>query len=199
MRGLDLRRAGRSDAALELFRRAYESAPSPRTLGQMGLVESSLQLWTDADAHLTAALATPDDGWVHKNRQFLDQAMDRTQEHVGELVIIGPPGNQDRLGGKAIGALPISAPRSGSPKEMWPSAPRATDANPTRSTCPSRGRRAAISIVLDPIDLALRIRELRQPLVDRRPITEKDPACSSARRCDRRARGAGPWASSGSP
>jgi tetratricopeptide (TPR) repeat protein len=98
MRGLDLRRAGRSADALALFRRAYEVAPSPRTLGQMGLVESSLQLWVDAEVHLCAALATPNDAWVHRNRQFLDQARDRTKEHVGELVITGPPGTRVSLG-----------------------------------------------------------------------------------------------------
>ena len=110
MRGLDLRRAGRSADALALFRRAYEASPSPRTLGQMGLVESSLQLWADAEAHLGAALATPNDAWVHRNRQFLDQASDRTKEHMGDLVITGPPGTKVSLGERAIGALPLAAP-----------------------------------------------------------------------------------------
>ena len=110
MRGLELRRMGKSEEALELFRRAHASAPGPRTLGQMGLVESSLQLWTEADAHLTAALTTPDDGWVHKNRQFLEQAVDRAREHIGELVITGPPGARIAVAGRAIGALPLLAP-----------------------------------------------------------------------------------------
>jgi hypothetical protein len=155
MRGLELRRAGRSEEALQLFRRAYESAPSPRTLGQMGLVESSLQLWTDADAHLAAAVATPDDGWVHKNRQFLDQAIDRTREHVGELVITGPPGARIALGGKAIGPLPLRAPIRIAEGDVAVSA--TCDGSKPYSVDVSikGGGRAAISIVLDPIDLAL--------------------------------------------
>jgi hypothetical protein len=110
MRGLDLRRAGRSADALALFRRAYELAPSPRALGQLGLVESSLQLWADAEAHLLAALATPDDVWVHRNRQFLEQARDRTKEHMGELLITGPPGTKVSVGERRIGSLPLSVP-----------------------------------------------------------------------------------------
>ena len=110
MRGLDLRRAGRSADALALFRRAYEVAPSPRALGQMGLVESSLQLWADAEAHLLAALATPDDAWVHRNRQFLEQARERTRQHMGELLITGPPGTKVSLGQRWIGSLPLAAP-----------------------------------------------------------------------------------------
>jgi hypothetical protein len=154
-RGLELRRAGRSEEALQLFRRAYESAPSPRTLGQMGLVESSLQLWIDADGHLTAALATPDDGWVHKNRQFLDQAIDRTREHVGELVISGPPGAKIAVGGKAIGALPLPVPVRIAEGAVAVSA--TSDGSKPYSVDVSikGGARAAISIVLDPIDLAL--------------------------------------------
>ena len=110
MRGLDLRRAGRSADALALFRRAYEVAPSPRTLGQMGLVESSLQLWADAEAHLLAVLATPEDAWVHRNRQFLEQARERTKEHMGELLITGPPGTKVSLGERRVGSLPLAAP-----------------------------------------------------------------------------------------
>lgn len=169
MRGLDLRRAGKSEAALSLFRRAYETAPSPRALGQMGLVESSLQLWLDADAHLGAALATPADVWVHRNRQFLDLAMERTKEHVGELVIVGPPGTRVSLGGKPIGSLPV-APIRLAEGELNVSA--AADGRKPYSVEVSirGGARAAISIVLEPLDLGAPNREV-QPLVsaDRPP------------------------------
>ena len=36
-----------------MFQRAHALAPSPRTLGQMGLVEASLEHWLDAETHLT--------------------------------------------------------------------------------------------------------------------------------------------------
>jgi tetratricopeptide (TPR) repeat protein len=154
MRGLDLRRAGQSADALALFRRAYEMAPSPRTLGQMALVESSLQLWADAEAHLVAALATPQDRWVHRNRQFLEQASERTKEHMGELVITGPPGAKVSLGEKPIGSLPMAAPVRLVEGEI---AVRATSDGykPFALDLSIKGgARAAISIVLERIDLA---------------------------------------------
>jgi hypothetical protein len=163
-RGLDLRRAGRSTDALALFRRAYEAAPSPRTLGQIGLVESSLQLWSDADAHLAAALATPEDAWVQTNRQFLDQAMHRTTEHIGELMIMGPPGTRVSLGGRAIGALPISAPVRLVEGEVAVTATSDGHKPYAIDISIKGGARAAISIVLDPIDLGPRDRET-QPLL----------------------------------
>jgi hypothetical protein len=154
-RGLELRRAGKSEEALELFRRAHEAAPCPRTLGQMGLVESSLQLWIEADSHLTAALATPDDGWVHQNRRFLDQAVLRAREHVGELMITGPPCAKVAVAGKSIGALPLLAPIRIAEGDV---AVRATsDGSKPYAVDVSikGGARAAISIVLEPVDLGL--------------------------------------------
>ena len=53
-RGLELRRQAKPEQALEMFQRAHALAPSPRTLGQMGLVEASLEHWLDAETHLTA-------------------------------------------------------------------------------------------------------------------------------------------------
>jgi hypothetical protein len=165
--GLDLRRAGKSEEALELFRRAHEAAPCPRTLGQMGLVESSLQLWIEADSHLTAALATPDDAWVHKNRRFLDQAVVRAREHVGELMITGPPGAKVAVAGRPVGALPLPAPIRIAEGDV---AVRATSDGSKPYTVDvsiKGGARAAISIVLEPIDLALpRPPEQAQPVVN---------------------------------
>jgi hypothetical protein len=154
MRGLELRRAGRSDEALRLFQRAYAAAPCPRTLGQMGLVESSLQRWLDAEAHLTAALATPDDLWVHRNHLFLVQAIDRTRQHVGELVITGPPGTRISLGGQAVGPLPLEGPIRLAEGAVAVEA-RAAGQRPFALDVSIRGgARAAISIVFEPIDLA---------------------------------------------
>lgn len=166
MRGLELRRMGRSEEALELFRRAHASAPGPRTLGQMGLVESSLQLWSEADAHLTAALTTPDDGWVHKNRQFLEQAVDRAREHIGELVITGPPGARIAVAGRAIGALPLLAPIRLAEGDVAVSATSEGSKTYSVDVSIKGGARAAISIVLDPVDLTLPARRQEaQPLV----------------------------------
>jgi hypothetical protein len=80
-KGLDLRREGKPDEALEMFQRAHALAPSPRTLGQMGIVEGTLEHWTDAEVHLTAALAAPDDPWVKKNQAALQTALDSVKVH----------------------------------------------------------------------------------------------------------------------
>jgi len=104
--GLDLRRDGKPEQALELFRRAHAIAPSSRTFGQMGLVESSLKRWVDGETHLSVSLSNPDDSWVIKNRAFLDEALAQCREHVGELVVSGPPGVEVLVGGRMAGTLP---------------------------------------------------------------------------------------------
>ena len=104
--GLHLRRDGRPAEALELFRQAHAIAPSPRTFGQMGLVEASLRQWVDAENHLSVSLANPDDAWVRKNRAFLDEALSLCQRHVGDLVVSGTAGAEVFVGGRLVGTLP---------------------------------------------------------------------------------------------
>jgi hypothetical protein len=104
--GLKLRREGKPDEALERFRQAHDMAPSPRTYGQMGLVETTLKHWTDGETHLAVALANPDDAWVRKNRAFLDQALSLCRQHIGDLVITGPAGAEVSVAGTAAGTLP---------------------------------------------------------------------------------------------
>ncbi len=104
--GLDLRRDGKPEQALELFRRAHAIAPSPRTFGQMGLVESSLKRWVEGETHLSVSLSNPDDSWVIKNRAFLDEALAQCREHVGELAVSGPAGVEVLVGGRMAGTLP---------------------------------------------------------------------------------------------
>jgi hypothetical protein len=175
MRGLDLRRTGRSEEALILFRRAYEAEPSPRTLGQMGLVESSLQLWIDADTHLGAALATPDDAWVRRNRHFLDQAMDHAREHVGELAITGPPGTRISVAGKRAGTLPL-VPLRLAEGEVDVSASADGRRPYSVQVSVKGGGRAAISIVLEPVELAAPDHE-PQSLISPEPSATRTRAC----------------------
>jgi hypothetical protein len=105
-RGLELRRLSRPGEALDMFRRAHALAASPRTFGQMGLAEASLERWIDADTHLTAALAATTDGWVRRNRALLVQALNVGRGHIGELVVTGPAGTSIAIDGQPIGALP---------------------------------------------------------------------------------------------
>jgi hypothetical protein len=104
--GLGLRREGKPEQALEVFRQAHAMAPSPRTFGQMGLVETSLKRWVDGENHLSLSLANPDDRWVAKNRPFLDEALGSCRRHVGDLVVSGSPGAEVFVAGQSIGTLP---------------------------------------------------------------------------------------------
>ena len=150
--GLELRRAGKSAEALELFRKAHQQAPSARTLGQMGLVEASLGRWLDADGHLSASTATPDDAWVRKNRPFLDQALERARMHIGELVISGRPGAAVSLAGTALGVLPLAAPVR-SLEGNYALSASADGFKPFSTNVVIKGgARTAVAIVLEPID-----------------------------------------------
>ncbi|HVY37068.1 MAG TPA: PEGA domain-containing protein [Polyangia bacterium] len=152
-RALELRRAGRPADALELLRQAHDQAPSPRTLGHMGLVETSLQMWSDADAHLTAALATPSDRWVRENQRFLADAQARTESHVGELAVTGPPGARVRIDGKELGRLPLRAPLRLAEGDVHVTA-AADGYKPFSVEVTIRGgTRAAVTVWLDPLHL----------------------------------------------
>jgi tetratricopeptide (TPR) repeat protein len=150
--GLELRRAGKSAEALELFRQAHQQAPSPRTLGQMGLVEASLARWIDAERHLSASIATPDDAWVRKNRPFLDQALGRAQMHIGELVISGRPGATVSLAGTALGVLPLAGPVRSLEGDYALSASADGFRPFSTGVVIKGGARTAVAIVLEPID-----------------------------------------------
>jgi PEGA domain len=104
--GLALRREAKPEQALEMFRRAHALAPSPRTFGQMGLVETSLKRWVEGEKHLSVSLANPDDRWVVKNRAFLDEALGLCRGHVGDLLVSGPAGAEVFVGGQSVGTLP---------------------------------------------------------------------------------------------
>jgi len=152
-RALELRREGHPADALDLFRKAHEQAPSPRTLGHLGLVETSLQLWSDADAHLAAALATPADGWVRQNQAFLASARARAAAHVGQLVVTGPPGARLSISGKPAGRLPLGAPLRLAEGKVRVTATAEGHKPFSVELNIQGGTRAAITVVLDPVDL----------------------------------------------
>jgi hypothetical protein len=151
-KGLDLRRQEKPTDALDLFQRAHAIAPSPRTLGQMGLVEASLQRWADAEAHVTAAIATPNDPWVRKNRSFLDQALATARSHIGELEIIGPAGTEISIDGKPVGSLPAIPVIRRSEGQVTVAASGAGFKDFTKTASIAGGARTSLAIVLDPVE-----------------------------------------------
>jgi hypothetical protein len=177
LRGLQLRRAGHPAEALELFRKAHDHAPSPRTLGQMGLVETSLRMWSDADAHLAAALATPGDRWVRQNRGFLSEAQTRVRAHVGDLVVTGPPGVRLSVAGKDLGQLPLEAPLRLTEGDLRLTA-AADGRKPVSVDVKIQGGRLnAVTVVLEPLDL-----DARAPPPAPPPAQATDPRLADRRR-----------------
>jgi hypothetical protein len=151
--GLDRRRDGRPTEALELFQRAHAAAPSPRTFGQMGLVETSLEHWVDADMHLSVALTNPDDPWIHKNRAFLEQALATSKQHIGDLVISGPSGVEVFVAGRSVGTLPAVPPLHLAEGAVSVSA-TAAGFQPFDQTIAIRaGTRTPLTVTLSPIPL----------------------------------------------
>jgi len=149
-RGLELRRASKPGEALEMFQRAHALAPSPRTLGQMGLVETSLEGWLDAETHLTASLATPDDAWVKKNRGFLDQALGVSRGHIGELTVTGPAATDIVIDGKHVGTLPALKALRLAEGNVVVTANSAGFKDFSKTVTIAGGAKVALAIVMDP-------------------------------------------------
>src|SRR5450432_1999872 len=66
-RGLELRKAGQDEQALEAFRSAYKLKATPRAQAQMGMAEQALGRWGDAESDLKGALAVDQDAWIARN------------------------------------------------------------------------------------------------------------------------------------
>ncbi len=149
--GLGLRRDGKPEQALELFRKGHALAPSPRTFGQMGLVETSLKKWVEGENHLSVSLANPDDRWVAKNRAFLDEALGLCRSHVGDLIVSGPAGAEVFVGGQSVGTLPAVPALRLAEGTVTVSA-SAPGSKPFEKAVAVRpGARSALVVALDPI------------------------------------------------
>jgi len=152
-RGLDLRRQGKPAEALEMFQRAHAIAPSARTLGQMGLVEGTLEHWTDAEDHLTAALAAADDPWILKNKTNLQTALDSVKPHIGQLVFAGTAGAAVTVAGKVAGTLPNVAPVRVAAGTVLVSATASGSKQFVDRITVQGGMQTAVTINLQPVEL----------------------------------------------
>src|SRR5262245_26413669 len=109
--GVELRGQKKDERALPLFEKAYQVSRSPRTAGQLGLVEMALGYYVDADKYLSEAVASPDHPWVAKNLATLKAQLAAAKGQIGELFIIGEPvGAEVLVNGKSAGRLPLSGP-----------------------------------------------------------------------------------------
>ena len=110
-KGVELRRAGNDDAALEVFKQLNEMEHSPRSLAQLGLAEQAVGLWVDAEAHVQEAVKAASNPWIRKNHDSLAAALDRIQDRLGWVEIRGEPADAEVLiDGKRVGTLPLAAP-----------------------------------------------------------------------------------------
>jgi hypothetical protein len=108
--GLDLRRQGKDQEALEAFQKAYERNKSARVLAQIGLAEQALGHWVDAEAHVEQALSDETQPWIRKNGPTLKSALAEIQRHIGSLQMVGPPGAEVSVNGQIVGTLPFPKP-----------------------------------------------------------------------------------------
>src|SRR3954466_1719974 len=109
--GVELRAQKKDERALPLFEKAYQVSRSPRTAGQLGLVEMALGYFVDAEKYLGEAVASPDHPWVAKNLATLKAQLATAKSQIGELYIVGEPaGAEVVVSGKSVGRLPPSGP-----------------------------------------------------------------------------------------
>ena len=106
--GVQLRRDGKDEEALRIFRRAYESWPSPRVLAQIGLAEQALGHWADARRDLVRSLEGHDDSWIKKNEAVLREGLKAAETHLGSLVVESDaPGAEVWVQGGRAATLPM--------------------------------------------------------------------------------------------
>jgi hypothetical protein len=164
--GLELRREGKPDEALQMFQRAHALAPSARTLGQMGIVEGTLEHWTDAEEHLKAALAASEDPWVRKNDALLRTALESVGGHIGQISFSGPAGATITVAGRLAGTLPNMAPVRVAAGTVLVSASAAGTKEFTESVNVQAGMQTPVIVNLEPIEL-----RPSQVAADRSPAT----------------------------
>ncbi len=87
-RGIELRRLGKDEEALELFVRADAASPSARTKAQIGLAEQALGRWVRAEQHVQEALASTKESWIQKNHVALEGSLREIQAHLATLEIV---------------------------------------------------------------------------------------------------------------
>jgi hypothetical protein len=105
------RRDGKDGKALPLMRKAYDMATTARTAAQLGLVEVALGYWLQAEQHLTEALSSPRDPWIHQNRSELERVLTAVRSSIGEVHVEGEPvGAEVLVNGQSVGVLPLVKP-----------------------------------------------------------------------------------------
>lgn len=107
-KGFTLLKQNRDSEALAEFLQAYGIEPSAKAAAQMGMAESSLKRWLDAERHLIEARDQEKDEWVGRNRQYIDEQLKKVRAHIGTVEIDGVAGAEVSANGVSLGRLPLS-------------------------------------------------------------------------------------------
>lgn len=108
--GIALRESNQADAALEHFRRVWESTRYPRALAQIAVTEQTLGRWVEADRSFRAVLALSAHPWVQQNRARVEQSLATVGEHLGEFEVSGvPPGTELWVDDQRVATTPLAA------------------------------------------------------------------------------------------
>jgi hypothetical protein len=109
--GLKAMRKGDYQAALEAFRRAHQSRPTPRSHTEIGLAKQGLRLWVEAEADLADSLAETGDAWLEEHRPIIEKALADVRSHLGQVTVeSGPRQAEVFIDGRSYGQLPLAKP-----------------------------------------------------------------------------------------
>ncbi|MCC7385737.1 MAG: hypothetical protein IT384_28060 [Deltaproteobacteria bacterium] len=108
-KGVGLRKQGKDQEALAVFKDAHAQSRSMQALAQVGLAQQALGQWLEAETSLSEALASADP-WVAKRKQPLSAALSEVRGRLGSLDVLGPAGAEITVNGEPKGALPLERP-----------------------------------------------------------------------------------------
>jgi hypothetical protein len=109
-KGVSFLAKNQDQPALDEFRQAYALVPSAQAAAQMALAERSLEMWVEAERHLTEALSSTSEAWIERNRFHLEEQLTQIAPHLGGVRIEGPSSCTIQLNGADAGKLPIVRP-----------------------------------------------------------------------------------------
>jgi hypothetical protein len=111
VQGIELRKQGRDQEALERFRLAAAQSPSsPRLLGHLSLALHATEQWVESEQLMQEVLKAADDPWVIRHTAELKQSLDAVQDHLAWLHVESFAEGQLWLDGMRIKAPPNGDP-----------------------------------------------------------------------------------------
>ncbi len=112
LEGIELRRAGKDEEALEVFLALLRRSPeSVRARVHLATAYQALGRWLAAELHLDQALANEGHPFIERHRELLEEASRVVKGHIGRVEVAGNhPGATVRIDGRVVGTLPLQAP-----------------------------------------------------------------------------------------